>query len=114
MENHNVKEISKQSKEHLEAYAKNQMQLLKFEVSSKLARFFSFIFLGFFLSLLFLVFTIMLSIAFGIFLGQLLENNALAFLIISAFYLIFALTLYLLRNVIFKNPFLRMFINELK
>lgn len=114
MENYNIKDISMQSKEHLEAYAKNQLELVKLETTSKLARLLSFIFLGFFLSLFALVFTIMLSIALGIFLGQLLDNNALAFLIVSGIYIVLALGLYLLRTVVFKNPFLRMFINELK
>lgn len=113
MENVNLKEQGKATKEHLEIYAKNQMQWYKFIFAEKMARFGSFIFVGFFLSLIALLFFIVLSVAFGLFLGQLMDNYSLAFLIVSVLYLLLGVILFLCRKMLFRNPLLKTLIKEL-
>lgn len=113
MENVNLIKQGKDTKDHLEIYVQNQMHWYKLIAAEKLAKFGTFIFVGFFLSLIVLLFVIVISISLAIFLGQLLDNYSLAFLIVSVCYIVLGILLYIGRKVLFRNPILRTLIKEL-
>lgn len=114
MKDLNIVEQSKQTKNHLEVYAKNQMQLYKFNLAEKLARLSTFIFIGFFISLLTLLALISLSLAAGIYLGGVFGSYTLASLAVAFGYVILGTIIYATRKTIFLNPLLRSWIKELE
>lgn len=76
------------------------------EVVSSLSFRLAFLFLAAFISLFF-------NIGLSLYLGELLENNAAGFFIVSLFYLLFALLLYVFREKWIKIPVSNLIIKEL-
>jgi phage-related holin len=76
------------------------------EVVSSLSFRLAFLFLAAFISLFF-------NIGLSLYLGELLENNAAGFFIVSLFYLLFTLLLYVFREKWIKIPVSNLIIKEL-
>ena len=58
-------------------------------------------------------FTLFFNIGLSLYLGELLDSNAAGFFIISLFYLVFALLLYIFRQSWIKTPISNLIIKEL-
>ena len=114
MEDIDVIKQGKQTKEHLEVYTKNQMQLYKFVFAEKTAKLSTFLFLVFFISLLTLLVLISLSLAMGIYLGKLFNSYALAAIAVAGLYILFGFGVYAFRNILFLNPLLKSLIKEME
>lgn len=114
MENSSIKSQSKQTKEHVEVYLKNQLYQYKYVFAEKAARLGTFLFIGFLLSIIALVFIVALSMALGFFLSEVLGNAGLAFLIVSGLYILLGVIVFLGRKSLFGNPLLRMIIDEIE
>lgn len=84
--------------EHLTSFIESKVEIYKIEIKEEVAQSLSkmmIVLLFFFIGTFFFLF---LNIALGYYLGALLESLFLGFLIISGFYLLVFLVLYLLRD----------------
>ena len=114
MESVDIKKQGKATKEHLESYLKNEIEWYKFSLIEKGTKLGTFLYVSFFISMFVLLFIFTLSTALALFLGELLANYPLAFLIVSASYLSLAFLIYLFRKNIFSKPLLRTLLKEIK
>jgi hypothetical protein len=113
MENANLKQQAVNTKEHLESYVHNEIFKYKLLFYEKTAKLGGFLFAGFFVSLLLLIFIVMLSISFALFLGEILDNYALSFLLTGLTCLLLSIVIFLLRKPLFSNPVLSALIKEI-
>lgn len=113
MENLSLKEQGRETKKHLEIFLKNQSYLYKYYFAENLAKLGTFIFVSFLVSIMALFLLALLSISLAIFLGEIIGNTGLAFLLVSLLYFLIGLGIFLGRKKLFRNPLLRSIINEI-
>lgn len=113
METINIKNQTKETVNHVAAYAHNQMEISKLLLLKKTAQASSFLMFIFIASLLLFFMSFMLSIAAGIFLGDLIGSYPLSFLIIAVVNLLFLILLTVFRKSILDNVVLRQIIKQM-
>lgn len=114
MDNLSLKSQSKRTKEHIEVYVENEItryKLLLAESLSKLA-------MGFLSAIvivsLLLIFSGFIGISMALWIGNMMENFALGFLIVGGFFVAAAIFIWLMRKPIFAYPILRKLIQVFK
>ena len=106
-------ETAGESFEFANQYVQKRIDLLKLEGAEKLAKSTSSIITVAVIAFLATMVAIMLSIAVGFWLGQMLGSNALAFLIITGVYALFALVVYFFKRQLITNPVLSTMIKSM-
>lgn len=99
--------------EKIEQYLKTSLDILKLNSVEKSAEIISSIITGVLLFILFVLFTLFINIGLSLFIGKLLNNNYLGFLILSLFYLILGIFLYIFRHQLVKSPISNLIISKL-
>ena len=79
-------------------YFETKLELFKIEAKEELISFASKFIFWFVLGIIGFIFVLMLSVSFALFLGAVLENTFYGFLIISSFYFLLFLILFLFRE----------------
>lgn len=113
MENINITNQTKETAEHLSAYAYNQLEISKLLLIKKATKASSFVMFIFISSLFILFIAFMISIAIGLYLGEMIGSYPLAFLIMAGINLLFLLLLIIMKKAIIDNVLLRKLIKEI-
>lgn len=101
--------------EHLTSFIESKVEIYKIEIKEDVAQSLSKMMVVLLLGFIGTFFFLFFNIALGYYLGELLESLFLGFLIISGFYLLLFLLLYLLRNQLgFRQFFEKKIIEWLK
>lgn len=99
--------------EKVENYANTSIDLLKLNAVEKSADVISSLSYQVVLLLIVAMFTLFVNIGIGLFIGKLLGAYYLGFFIVSTFYLILAVIIYLFRNKLLKTPVSNMIVTKL-
>ncbi len=102
-----------ESVEYGRQYIEQQMEIVRLETAKRIAMTTSGLVTSAVLAILALLVIIFLSIALGFLLGNILGSYALAFFIISAFYLIATLLILKFKRQLITNPILSMVLNNI-
>jgi len=106
-----------EEKDHLihkvERYVKTRLDLLKLNLVEQTAEIISTLFSGLIFIIIFAIFTLFVNIGVSLFIGKLLNDNALGFLLVSLFYLIIGIIFYFYRGKWIKTPLSNLIINKL-
>ncbi|MDD7886616.1 hypothetical protein [Flavivirga sp. 57AJ16] len=94
-------------------YTETSIELYKLNAIDTTADIASALVLKFALVLVISIFTMFLNIAISLFIGNRIGNYYLGFLIVSIFYLIIALLIYLFNDVLIKTPITNLVISKL-
>jgi hypothetical protein len=84
--------------DQLKALVNTRMQIIKLELKDELAKSFAKALIGVMLFFILFIAVLFLSISVSIYLGYILENYFYGFLLMSGFYFLLFIILYLLRN----------------
>ena len=96
-----------------ENYAKTTVELTKLTVIDKSADVLSSVTVLIAIGIVFALFTLFLNLALGLYLGKLFGDYYLGFLIVSAFYLILCLFIYLIKEKYIKATIANLVITKL-
>lgn len=99
--------------EYLKIYAQQQIDIVKLDAVEKSAKLGSSIITALIVSVVGLVAILFLTIAVALFLGQILENPALGFLIVSSLFAIISALSYLFRKSLITSPLVSYFISKI-
>lgn len=113
MENINIKNQTKETVNHVAAYAHNHLEISKLILLKKTAQASSFLMFIFISSLFLFFISFMLSIAAGIYIGELIGSYPLSFLIIAGINVLLLLILIIFRRTILDNTVLRQIIKQM-
>lgn len=98
---------------YLKAYVEKRVELARLGMIEKFAKAMSFLIsLVAFLLIIGMV-VLLLSLALGFYLSEVLGSNSLAFLILSGVYLVIGLLVFALRNPLIRNPLIGQAIRSL-
>jgi uncharacterized membrane protein YqjE len=98
---------------YIKEYGEKQVKLMKLDIAERVSRITSGLALMMVAFVLLLFVLLLLSIAVGIYLGEVLDSYAIAFLCLSGFYLIVGVTLIVFKKSLVINPILEVVINEM-
>ena len=96
-----------------EKYSKTSFEILKLKTVDKTTDIISSLLVSLIMILFIALFTLFLNIGIAIWLGKILENTALGFLIISGLYLVIGLLVYFNRTKLLKIPIDNIIIKKL-
>ena len=97
----------------IEDYVKTSIHLLKMNAVQKLADVIATLSCGFVLALIATVFALFLNIGLALYLGKLLNEAYLGFLLVSSIYLVTGIIVYIFRNALFTKPMSNMIISKI-
>ena len=112
MENRKPSEIE-QLFDKAEIYAKTSAELVKLQVIDKTADVVSSVTALIVLGSMVTLFTLFVNVALGLYLGRLLHEYYLGFLIVSGFYLFVAIIIYFLKDRLIKTSISNLVISKL-
>lgn len=104
----NILQAAGEAFEYANIYIEKQIDLLKLESAEKVAKSTSSILTLVVIGFLVTMVAIMFSITVGLFLGGLLASYTLAFLIVTVFYALFAVIIFVFKRQLVTNPILSM------
>lgn len=99
--------------EKAKKYTETSIELLKLNAIDKTAEVLSSLVSRIAITMVVAMFTLFLNIGISLYIGKLLGENYLGFLIVSAFYLLVAILLYLFKDTFIKTPISNLIIREL-
>lgn len=99
--------------EYLKLYAQQQVDIAKLDAVEKSSKVVSSMITGLVLGMVGLVVLLFLTIAGALFLGQMLGNSALGFLIVSLIFVVVGVILYSLRKTLITSPVISYFISKI-
>lgn len=99
--------------EYLKIYAQQQVDIIKLDTVEKSSKVISSMITGLVLGMMALLVLLFLTVAGALFLGQLLSNFALGFLIVGLIFLVIAVVLYSFRRSIITSPVVSYFIAKI-
>ena len=99
--------------EYLKLYAQQQVDIVKLNAVEKSTKVVSSMITSLILGMVGLIVLLFLTIAGALFLGQILENPALGFFIVSLFFIIVGLILYNFRISFIRSSIISYFISEI-
>ena len=99
--------------EYLKIYAQQQVDIVKLEAIEKSAKLGSSFMTAFIVSVMGMIAILLLTISIAFFLGQMLDNTALGFLITSLFYAVMGLLSYFFRKTLITSPLVSYFISKI-
>ena len=99
--------------EKVENYATTSVNLLKLNAVEKSADVISSLSYRIVLLLIVAMFTLFINVGVSMYIGKLLNEYYLGFFIVSSFYLLFAVFIYIFRNKFLKTPISNMVITKL-
>lgn len=99
--------------EYTKQYIQQQINYLRLDTAERIAKTTSSLITIGIVAVTILVFFIFLSIAFGFYLGALLNSNAVSFLIVAGLYLLLVVILVFFKKSILTNPILSLIIKEM-
>ena len=108
-----LKEKIENLSEHVYGYVETKWDLTMLNAGEKSAKVVSGLSVIIMVSAFFMISLIFASIATAIFVGKMMDNMVLGFLIVSGFYLLVSIILFLARKRIFKPYFTNLFIQNL-
>jgi hypothetical protein len=98
---------------YAQEYVDAQIELLKLEFVERLSKSIALIFVSFLLGSIAIITFTLLTVALGLYLGQLLDNYIQAFLIIAGCYFLLGVLLFILRKLLFIKPIMLSFFKQL-
>ena len=94
-------------------YTKTSLELAKLKVIDKTSDIISSLAVIISISMIVAMFTLFLNIGIALWIGEMLNNMSLGFLIISGFYVIVAIIVYVLRKSLIKEPIDNLIVSKL-
>jgi len=98
--------------EYLKLYAQQQVDIVKLDTVEKSSKLVSTLVTNLVIGSMVLLVLVLLSVTSALFLGQILGNYALGFLIVSFVFVIIAGFIYLFKTKLVTNPTITYFINK--
>ena len=98
---------------YVKEYGEKQVKLVKLEMAERISKITSGLALMMVAFALLLFILLLLSIAVGIYLGQIWGSYPMAFLFLSGFYLVVGVILIVFKKSLVTNPILEIVINEM-
>ena len=99
--------------EYIKLYAEQQIDIVKLDAVEKSAKVISSMITSLILGTVALVVLLFLTIAAALFLGQILANPSLGFVLVSLFFVLIGALLYAFRKSIITSPIITLFISEI-
>lgn len=99
--------------EKAKVYAETSLNLLALNVIDKTADVLSTLVSRIFIAIAVAMFTLFLNLGIGLYIGELLDQYYLGFLIVSVFYLVVALVLYGFKEQLIESPLANLIITKL-
>lgn len=96
--------------EYLKIYAKQQIDIVKLDTVAKSAKLGSSIITAFAISIVCMIVILFLTVAGALFLGQILGNHALGFLIVGVIFIIIGVLLFSFKKSLITSPLVSYFI----
>lgn len=113
MKNINIKDQTTELVDHVKVFSKNKLEIYKLVLAKNMTKTISFIMFMFLSSLVLLSLIIMLSVSAGIYLGEILNNYPLAFLLVAFGNLIFLILTYFIKKYFLDNLILRKLLTQI-
>jgi hypothetical protein len=108
MESNKISDNVSEMTGNIKEYVRLRLDLLKLSLTEKLARLASFCIILLIICIVFLFFSLFISIAFVLWFREYVGPVYVGALIVAGFYLLLGAVVYLFRNSLFVNPFISM------